>query len=196
MVCGVVHGPEGAHGAESVIEELAAFLEGDSQGLELGFEPSGADADDEAAAGDDVDAGEFFGDERWVALGQDDDAAGNTDALGMGGDPGEGYGSVEKRGVGRKREGGQHGIGENDVLSRPEGFEARGFGGLRDRNRGSGIAAGAVVDGEETDLHRRMIAGFWRLTTAKGAKVGWDTLRCLRCRLAVVFGDVFRGCGG
>ena len=157
MVLGVVHGPEGAKGAERVVHESAAVAHGNSQGLKFRLEPAGADADDEASTRDNVDGGEFFGEEDWVAQRQHDDTAGDADALGASRDPGEGDCGVEEWSFGIDWEFGKHGIGENDVLSGPEGFESGGFRGLGDLNRRVGLAAGGVVEGEETDLHGGMI---------------------------------------
>ena len=70
-----LHRPEGAKRTDGLVHALVALGQGYACGGELLLDVAGADADDQAAVRDDVDAGELLCEHDRIAQGQDDDPA-------------------------------------------------------------------------------------------------------------------------
>ena len=133
--------PDGAHGVDVFVGDGAALGErGGRYRVEFDFQPAGADADDEAAAGQDVDRGEHFRCEDGGAVGDDHHGKHDFDPGGFGGDPGgggelldavAGIRGVEfaRWGIGIARGGG---VRQGDVVGEGEVVEAEGFSQLGD----------------------------------------------------------------
>ena len=81
--------PQLAHEADLFVEDLEARGIVDVQRLELDRVGAGADAEDQATTAEHGDLRGLLGDERRLALGEDEDAGGQRDARGEGGHVGE-----------------------------------------------------------------------------------------------------------
>ena len=62
---------------------------GTPRARELLFQPSDSDAEDDPPTREQIEGGQLFGQQRWIVLGQDEDAGGQAEIAGVGGDPGE-----------------------------------------------------------------------------------------------------------
>ena len=155
-VTGRVLFPQGAHGADVLLGAPAALGEGDAERIEFFPQPADADAEDHPAAGEVVQGGDLLGAQHRVVFRQDQDAGGEFDPRGGGGDIGHpdqrvgdaegtlapGHAAVLGVGVG-----GAVVVRDDHVFHGPGGFEAGGFGRLEqgDGLARVGVAAGVAV---------------------------------------------------
>ena len=142
-------GPQRLHEAHLFGGALAAGAELHAQPLELDLVPADADAKAKAAFAERVEAGRLLGDQRRLALGQDDDAGGEADRLRDPGQEGEQHEGIVIGGGGGtdappamvgRRVAAQHVVGREQIV------EAQPFGRLRIVAQGSGSGAD-VTDG-------------------------------------------------
>src|SRR6266446_3115739 len=80
--------PRGLHGPDRLVVEVVALLEGHAEGRELGLQVARRHAEDEAAAGEDVEARGRLRGEEGVAVRQDVDEGEEPDARGRRGGEG------------------------------------------------------------------------------------------------------------
>src|SRR5436853_594310 len=89
--------PDREHRLEVLDRALPLVSERDAERVELGLQEPDPEAEDEAPAGDDVDARELLRQDQWIALRQDDDPGTELHALGVRRDERERDGRIEKR---------------------------------------------------------------------------------------------------
>src|SRR5437870_12496934 len=89
--------PDREHRLEVLDRALPLVSERDAERVELGLQEPDPEAEDEAPAGDDVDARELLRQDQWIALRQDDDPGTELQALGVRRDERERDGRIEKR---------------------------------------------------------------------------------------------------
>src|SRR5436309_10457941 len=163
--------PDREHRLEVLDRALPLVSERDAERVELGLQEPDPEAEDEAPAGDDVDARELLRQHQWIALRQDDDPGTELQALGVRRDERERDGRIEKRAFRVEvlseaaprlvADAARHGRGrhlrvrvrQDDVLARPDGLESGGLRRLCDADRRHGVAARSHVDGEKAELH-------------------------------------------
>src|SRR6266404_1746434 len=83
MVLRLVLRPDREHRLEVLDRPLPLVGERDAERVELGLQEPDPEAEDEAPAGDDVDARELLRQHQWIALRQDDDPGTELQALGV-----------------------------------------------------------------------------------------------------------------
>ena len=119
MVLRMLHRPKRAHRTQSVVHPLAAPLHWNAERPKFRFQPACAHSDNEAACGNNVETRQFLGENRRITEGHENNAARQTKALRMSGDPGQGHRRIEHRSLGGERKGRGGGIGQNNVLAGP-----------------------------------------------------------------------------
>src|SRR5207245_3359723 len=172
LILRLVLRPDREHRLEVLDRALPLVSERDADRVELGLQEPDPEAEDEAPAGDDVDARELLRQDQWIALRQDDDPGTELHALGVRRDERERDGRMEKRafrvevlGEAAPRlvaDAARHGRGrhlrvrvrQDDVLPRPDRLESGGLRRLCDADRRHGVAARSHVDAEQAELHR------------------------------------------
>src|SRR5213594_4271261 len=171
MILWLVLRPDREHRLEVLDRPLPLVGERDTERVELGLQVPDPEAEDEAPAGDYVDARELLRQHQWIALRQDDDPGTELHALGVRRDERERDGRIEKRAFRVEvlseaaprlvADAARHGRGrhlrvrvrQDDVLPRPDGLESGGLRRLCDADRRYGVAARSHVDGEKAELH-------------------------------------------
>src|SRR5262249_10917239 len=126
--------PEEPHDLELLLDALAAIAKALAERLELHGVPADADAEAEPPAGEDVDLRRLLGDERGLALGQDDDASDELDAPGdRGAETEQNERLVERVLVGELAVPASRpiGIGADDAVEGEDVGVAHGLDGLR-----------------------------------------------------------------
>src|SRR5207247_3968819 len=136
--------PDREHRLEVLDRALPLLSERDAERVELGLQEPDPEAEDEAPAGDDVDARELLRQDQWIALRQDDDPGTALHALGVRRDERERDGRIEKRAFRVEvlseaaprlvADAARHGRGrhlrvrvrQDDVLPRPDRLESGG----------------------------------------------------------------------
>src|SRR5207244_2504852 len=88
-------------GPDRLVGEVVALREGHAQGRELGLQVASRHAEDEAAAGEDVEARGRLRGEEGVPVGEHVDEGEEPDARGGGGGDGEGEARIEVKPEGR-----------------------------------------------------------------------------------------------
>ena len=144
------------------VRDRAAFGEGGGDhGIEFRFQPAGADADDQATAGQHIDGGELLGGQHGLAMRDDDDGQYQADFRGLRGDPGGGgelfvadivIGAVEFAGfrIGITRD---FHVRQHHVIGDGEVIVTECFAGLGDAGHDAGIAELAAVGEVKAELH-------------------------------------------
>src|SRR5207244_2878200 len=89
--------PDREHRLEVLDRALPLVSERDAERVELGLQEPDPEAEDEAPAGDNVDARELLRQDQWIALRQDDDPGTELHALGARRDERERDGRIEQR---------------------------------------------------------------------------------------------------
>src|SRR6185436_11644874 len=97
VVLRLVLRPDREHRLEVLDRPLSLVGERDAERVELGLQEPDPEAEDEAPAGDDVDARQLLRQHQWIALRQDDDPGTELHALGVRRDERERDGRIEKR---------------------------------------------------------------------------------------------------
>src|SRR5262245_6085493 len=97
MILWLVLRPDREHRLEVLYRALPLVGERDAQRVELGLQKPDPDAEDQAPAGDNVDARELLRQHQGIALRQDDDPGTELHALGVRRDERERDGRIEKR---------------------------------------------------------------------------------------------------
>ena len=147
--------PQRAHGREVVVGDAPALGEGHAHRAHLRLAPADAQPEDEPAIREHVQGRELLGEHHGLALGQDDDARGEQDARGVGGEEGQGHDGLEQPHVGGHGTSGHGRIRKHHVVGDPERLEAGGLGGPAEARGGVGVPAAVQVDGMESEFHRR-----------------------------------------
>ena len=156
--------------AEEFGDELAGFFEaveaffegeeGDAVGAVLVFLPGRAEAEGEAAAGDDVEFGGHFGDDGWVSVGVAGDEVSDADSGDADGECGEGDPAFVDGAGGVLLVG-------HEVVGEPEAVPAGGFGVSGD---GEDFGPGVAGAGPEAESHdgAPVLAGLMSLAGGEG----------------------------
>ena len=116
--------PRRLHGHDGLVGQLVALGEVHPEGGELDLLVAGADAQDDPAAGQDVEGGRRLGREEGVLVGEDGQVG--LEPNGGGGGGGEGQGDERVEGV--VAAGAHPGVTRDRVLGDEDGVEAGGLG--------------------------------------------------------------------
>ena len=145
--------PQRPNRVDRLVGARALVGERNPERVELGFQVTHADPENQPAAGEDVDARQLLGELDRVALGHDDDPRREPDALGGSREERERGRRIEHGVFGRNRRRRHVGIGEDDVLTGPQRFDTRRLGAACDLEHQIGSAQRPVVDAKNSDLH-------------------------------------------
>lgn len=161
MMARALLAPECAHRGDVVVGACAAALERDAERAEFLGKPADADAEDQAAAGEAVECRRLLGEHQRVALRQDDHARRQAKRRRVRGDPGE---PDERIGDRRALAAGHPprwvvGIAglvagrHDDVLDRPQRFEAGALRRTREGRRDLRLREWTDVRERDAELH-------------------------------------------
>jgi hypothetical protein len=162
-------GPQTAHEANLLGDALRAVLEGFPERFVLDGVPADADTEAQAATAEEVDRGRLLGDEGGLALGENDDAGAQPDALRDGGEVAEeDEGLVEGVSVGVDEAlgaVGTIGVGAEDVVVDEDVIETGALDRLREGLDGGAVEGEVILreQGADPDGHRAAASyqGLW-----------------------------------
>jgi len=143
--------PEGAHQLECLVAPARALLEGHAERRELPLEPADRGADDQAAAGQDVDTRQELRHRNRRAIGQDHHARAQRDAARHAGEPRQDRQRIEHvLPVDDVRL-----LRDDDVIRDPHRVQLARFGAARDLEHASDLDRATVMRQADAELHVR-----------------------------------------